>query len=96
MNSFNRYKLYGTITAGILLVASLLIRKFADESMKDAASGVLVVGVWALVAFDTLAYQEADCNEIQKRIEKAKLVAYYLIASFLTVAIVIYIMAGKG
>ena len=91
----NRYKFYGTVTAAVLLIASLLTRKFADESMKNVAFPLLCVGVWAMVAFDTLAYQSTEMNEIQKRIEKAKLVAYYLIAIFITAAILIYLVAQK-
>ena len=91
----NKYKLYGTVTAAVLLIASLLTRKFADESMKIVAFPLLCVGVWAIVAFDTLAYKKSEQNEIQKRIEKAKLVAYYLIAIFVTAAILIYLAAQK-
>lgn len=91
----NKYKMIGTLTALILLIASLIL-KFGPfgESAARFALPLLCVGAWVIAAFDTKAYKSSDVNAIQKRVEFTRLVALYIVSALISVGTLIFLIAG--
>lgn len=92
----NKYKIAGTLTAILLLAASLILKfGFPEAETAFLALPLLSLGAWALAVFDTLAYKTSEHNVIQKRMELTRLIAIYLISILITIGTVIFIVSGK-
>ena len=89
----NKYKLAGTLTALVLLIASVVLKfGFPGERTARLALPLLCVGAWAMTAFDTLAYRDSADPSIQKRMEFMRLVALYIVSGLISVGSVIFLM----
>ncbi|MCI8388737.1 MAG: hypothetical protein HFE63_09755 [Clostridiales bacterium] len=86
----NKYKLIGLIIAVILLCAALIF-KFAGGSAAVALP-LLTLGVWAMIAAQTVDYKKTDADGITKKVEFARLIGGYIIAVLVSAGTVIYLI----
>lgn len=92
----NKYKLFGTLTALVLLISSLILKYvFPDSDTAVLALPFLALGAWVLAVFDTLAYKKSEFNAIQKKTELTRLIALYIVSILISVGTVIFMISTK-
>lgn len=88
----NKYKIAGFIIAVVLLAVGIISKYAGGENAAVISLPLMTVGLWVMMAVDTISYNKNKSEGLNKGIDFARLAGGYILTVIITAGTVIYII----